>query len=434
MNENKTFKDFELRPIKGLKGFDFLVDDYQRGYKWTAQQALDLLNDIDEFSIEDGIYCLQPLVIKEHQKENKTIYELIDGQQRMTTIYMILSFINKVEPFYTIDYNTRKDSANFLNKIKMLENIDLSIELLENTSQLEDKINAYWEVFIKNNGNKGYDNVDNYHFYLVYQTIQLWFKNKNSKAVTYFQTKLLVHTHVIWYQINADEISERVFKNINSGKIALTNAELIKALFLNNCKDNANKELTHFKQNEIALEWDRIEYTLQNDEFWYFINEYSENDAKATRIDFLFDILKGKTKKEKDVYYSYRKYDQDIKKGEPLNWQEVKDLFERLQEWFENRTLYHLIGFIISQKFATIPSLISISKGKGKRELEKKMTDIIKNKFKEKEKKDNKYIYALDNLDYRELYPETLAVLLLFNIETYQTSDSNFKFPFDRFN
>lgn len=429
MNEKRTSGSFELRPIKNLKEFNFLVDDYQRGYKWTSQQALDLLDDINEFSIQDGIYCLQPLVIKKQQQESNTVYELIDGQQRMTTIYMILSSINRADPFYTIDYRTRGGSGIFLNNIKGLEIIDLDIALLDNISKLEDEINFYWEIFIKNNENQGYNNVDNYHFYLVYQTIQLWFKNKDLKAITNFQTKLLCHTNVIWYQINPDEISERVFKNINSGKIALTNAELIKALFLNNCKDDSNKELTNFRQNEIALEWDRIEYALQNNEFWYFINDDSENNEKATRIDFLFDILKGKNRKEKDQYYSYRKYDKDVKKGGQLNWQEVKDLFERLQEWFENRTLYHLVGFIISQNFKTISELITLSKGKGKGKLEEEMRDIIRKRF--KAQKDNKYL--LDNLDYKESPNETLAILLLFNIETYQTSDSNFKFPFDRF-
>lgn len=428
--EEITNPNFELRPIEELKGFNFFVDDYQRGYKWASQQVLDLLDDIDEFSIEDGIYCLQPVVTKETLKVDKKVYELIDGQQRMTTIYIILSIINKTENFFNIEYKTRNESAHFLETITTLPIVDLNNSFLDDVKILEANINLYWESYIKENIR--YNNVDNYHFYQVFQTIQLWFKNKNQKDIKDFYYKLLYHTNVIWYQVDKDEISERVFININSGKIALTNAELIKALFLINCKDDSNKELSENKQNEIAQEWDIIEYALQNDEFWYFINENPEKDDKPTRIDFLFDIIKQKSKSEKDPYFSYRKYATDIKIGNKLNWQELKDLFDRFQEWFENRTLFHLIGFIISQGFSSIPSLIQSSKGKGKDAFEEHLVKIIQKKFNSLNKV-GKLTYYLENLHYEETKRETLSVLLLFNIETYQISDSNFRFPFNRF-
>ena len=70
------------------------------------------------------------------------------------------------------------------------------------------------------------------------------------------------------------------------GKIPLTNAELIKALLIQGYKDNDNK---NNKQFELASEWDFIEYSLQNDDFWYFINK--EKNEKATRIEFIFELI-----------------------------------------------------------------------------------------------------------------------------------------------
>lgn len=43
------------------------------------------------------------------------------------------------------------------------------------------------------------------------------------------------------------------------------------------------------RQQEIASEWDNIEYTLQNDEFWLFLHEDCYN--RPTRIDFIFDLI-----------------------------------------------------------------------------------------------------------------------------------------------
>ena len=90
MNNNSI----ALKPINSLKGKKFFVPSCQRGYRWTERQVVDLLNDIWEFSRErdkDEIYCLQPVIVKHHGDK----WELIDGQQRLTTIYILLSYLKK---------------------------------------------------------------------------------------------------------------------------------------------------------------------------------------------------------------------------------------------------------------------------------------------------------------------------------------------------
>ena len=102
MAENKI----ELKSINELLGMKFFIPLYQRGYRWTEQQVKDLLNDIWEFSKkkkqEYEFYCLQPLVVKLMSDEEKTKckldnndewYEVIDGQQRLTTVSLFLAAI-----------------------------------------------------------------------------------------------------------------------------------------------------------------------------------------------------------------------------------------------------------------------------------------------------------------------------------------------------
>jgi uncharacterized protein with ParB-like and HNH nuclease domain len=81
--------------VQSLLSEHFYVPKYQRGYRWTKKQVEDLLNDIDRFTpsneCKDTWYCLQPLVVKKDEDKG---WLLIDGQQRLTTIKLILLHLN----------------------------------------------------------------------------------------------------------------------------------------------------------------------------------------------------------------------------------------------------------------------------------------------------------------------------------------------------
>lgn len=124
MNRKITLETKLVGDIKG----DFYVPSYQRGYRWGVSEVERLLDDI--YSTEGkSNYCLQPVVVK----KNGNRYELIDGQQRLTTIYLIYRFMNEEssgfidEPRFTLSYATREKSEDFLKSIdesRKEENID----------------------------------------------------------------------------------------------------------------------------------------------------------------------------------------------------------------------------------------------------------------------------------------------------------------------
>ena len=280
MNRNKI----ELKPISELLGMNFFIPSYQRGYRWTKQQVEDLLNDINAFALEkESWYCLQPLVVKKMSDKDKTIselsventwYEVVDGQQRITTIRLFIHYFNEMwegkqklsEP--ELKYQTRKKSTKFLKNIEIIE--------------IDNETN-----YAKSEENENLDNIDFYHISTAYETIHNWVKtNKEFKRDTFkdtFQNK----TQVIWYEIKDASNPIDTFVRINMGKIPLTNSELIKALFLQ--KRNFDDRTAELRQLEIAKEWDGIEYSLQNDDFWWFLNK-EKNDISA-RIEFLFDLM-----------------------------------------------------------------------------------------------------------------------------------------------
>lgn len=353
MTENKI----ELKSVRELLGMKFFIPSYQRGYRWTEQQVKDLLNDILEFSQkkkhESKYYCLQPLVVKRKDKdvlssikaatsieevENllKGSWEVIDGQQRLTTIFLILSVLGETS-VYSLEYETRNCSKEFL------ENFN------------EEKKN---------------DNIDYYHIIQSKETVKSWFGKVEEKKND-FKEILLNDVKFIWYE-SVDENPIKVFTRLNIGKISLTNAELIKALLLNR-SNFGEKDSEHLKlrQQEIASEWDYIEYTLQNDEFWLFLREKGYD--RPTRIDFIFDLIcEQKTLgtfhnigtddyKTFRYFYEYFKQNEEVQDSKQnakqktkidICWSKVKDYFQTFKEWFDDLELYHYIGYLVEYNYS----------------------------------------------------------------------------------
>lgn len=415
------------KTIGELLEYKFFIPSYQRGYRWTERQIEDLLEDINAFiptpiekTDRKTWYCLQPLVIKECDEKTKSKnnlqgiwYEVIDGQQRLTSIFLLIHYANemwvgkqKISEFQ-LKYETRDQSFEFLQKQKIDEITD--------------------EAIID------YDNIDFHHITKAYNKIHDWVKNFKKKYKkdfdnNDFQSKLKSNSKVIWYEVSAEKDAIEIFTRINMGKIPLTNAELIKSLFLNSSNFlNSIPEEIRLRQLEIATEWDRMEYSLQNDELWYFINN-SEN-ILPTRIEFLFDIMKNidGIKNGSDQYSTFRFFAEKFKSKNKDeiddNWKEIKRIFQTIEEWFTDRELYHKIGYLITTG-EEIKELLKEVKNKQKQEF-RKILDI---KIAEKVKCNN-----LEELGYgNNLLIRN--ILLFHNIQTMlkNKNESN-RFPFNRY-
>ena len=438
-----------LKTIGELSGLSFFIPNYQRGYRWTRQQVKDLLNDINEFDAsKDGFYCLQPLVVRlRNEKDivtkihetnklseireilNKSVgkWEVIDGQQRLTTIYIILRSLDSNEP-YSLEYATRAKSREFLlNMDKYDEN----------------------------------ENIDFYYMDQAKKTVKEWLKPDFDKGA--FLDKLKNKVNFIWYE-SVDEDPIKVFTRLNIGKIALTNSELIKALFLNR-SNFAGKSMDslRLRQQEIATEWDKIEYTLQSDEFWLFLHDKGYD--RPTRIDFIFDLicnenaldienLNKEDEKEKvigtDEYRTFRYFyeyfkssHQDGNNDEKKQlqkteraWQIVKSYFQTFNEWYNDLVLYHYVGFLLAVGSISIKQLVNFWKAKkDKKEFVRYLKDEIKKAIGDN---GTDYQYKEDGSD----KTKCRSLLLFHNIQTVinqnhaqQSNDKYkigtfYKFPF----
>lgn len=414
------------KAIGELLDFNFFIPSYQRGYRWSERQIEDLLEDINAFiptqiekSDKKTWYCLQPVVVKECVERTKiendlqgTWYEVIDGQQRLTSIFLIIHYANEMwvgkqkVPEFQLKYETRENSFQFLKQ--------------QEINELKDEVEI------------DYENIDYYHISKAYNKIHNWVKNfKNTYQKDFdnndFQSKLKSYSKVIWYEIEVEKDAIEIFTRINMGKIPLTNAELIKALFLNSSNfPNSESEEIRLRQLEIASEWDRIEYSLQNEELWYFINN-SDNEL-PTRIEYVFNIMKNieGIQNGNDQFSTFRffseKFKSNTKDEIDNNWKEIKRIFQTIEEWFSDRELYHKVGFLITSGENLTDLLIDV-KSSQKNDF-KKLLDL---KISEKIECDN-----LEGLEYGD--GRIKNILLLHNIHTMLANkNETSRFPFDRF-
>ena len=159
---------------------------------------------------------------------------------------------------------------------------------------------------------------------------------------------------------------------LNIGKIGLTNAELVKAILLNSSNFNKDRgDTLRLRQQEISSEWDRIEYTLQKENFWLFLNETCYENP--TRIDFIFELMCERnilgleedelryigTDKDKSFRYFYQYFSRE---NASINycWEQVKALFNTFVEWYDDLQLYHYVGFLIVCRPTELTKLVGL--------------------------------------------------------------------------
>lgn len=380
----------DTKLVAEIKG-EFYIPSYQRGYRWGADEVTRLLDDVYQNGKKN--YCLQPVVVR--KKDNT--YELVDGQQRLTTLYLIYKYMKNVNPFFSnpafsLTYQTREQSADFLN------DLDLS---------------------------KAEDNIDFWFISNAYKTIQNWFEQDMQIRVMHIFEYFKEDVKIIWYEVgeNVDAIS--LFTRLNIGKIPLTSAELVKAMFLS--RDNS-ANMDREKQEEISLQWDNIEKELHNDSLWYFLTNNIKNKYQ-TRIDLVLDLIAGKDDSSREKYFTFFKFD-EMRKEKSLDdiWRKIQQTFLVLKDWFENHELYHKIGYLIASNTLTLHQVFALSENKTKIEFNSLLNGYIKKSIS-------------INGNYSELsYEKTLeykkisTLLLLFNVESVRRNGEHTQwFPFDKF-
>lgn len=410
--------DENYKSLKDVVGFSYVIGSYQRGYRWGEVNVREFLEDIFEDklvedhtfkksdymdenevicelkgNIRDTEYCLQPLVLK----KNGESYSVIDGQQRLTTLYIIIKALcsvsdKKFPAKFSIEYESREKSKEFL-------------QMLSDASEST--------------------NIDAAYIFQAYCFAKDWFLARNKSFVelldenfvecdenrlvsafaTYLRSILLTKTKFIWDEIgessaDMNKKEQKIFADRNTGRLELTDSELIKSLFMNPEYYGRGEVNLKDRQTLISEIWDIYENELHNDELWKFLPVSSSNReeyALLTRMDAIFLLLTRKNKIERNQYEENSLFKavkqwidnkiRNAREGEDYDkassfvmisaWREVCDLFDGIKELFNNNELYNLLSLYTmiesedSKKLDKYLEVLSAAKNK--------RTEIMKN-------------------------------------------------------
>lgn len=451
-----------LKKISDITDFKFFIPSFQRGYRWDIMQVEDLLNDIKEYiDIEnkESFLCLQPVVVyekknkddkqNENQNENEKdkTFVVIDGQQRLTAIAIIKYYLSEhkeqLKKFdYKIEYEKYDKSLSDLLKPYDEENM---------YNNIHDKVKA-----ILGNNTRS---LDEYHIILSYLSIAKYFNELNDKDKYIKEFKKLFSSTIdnysiqfIWYNVT-DEIQDdekkaiEIFTRLNIGKIPLTDAELIKALFLkkDNFKDNIDNDVNKIS---IANLWYEMEKDLNDDSFWYFLSK--DNIPRNKRINLLL-ILNSEIDSINNVqnYNLFSEYYKKMKNNSYSDiWAKIKQIYYTLKEWYHNYEMYHYIGYLTNldynlktlyEKYHTPREIVINSKNEKIKKLNKQIQrDNIKNIIRKELNLSEQLDLEIENITYGKGVKKILLFLEIFSaIKANESSIGKLKneivyrFPFN---
>lgn len=275
-------------------------------------------------------------------------------------------------------------------------------------------------------------NIDFFHIYQAYTTIKDWLEETFPADTDSHLYKLCNYVKekvkVIWYEVGAEADPIVLFTRLNVGKIQLTNAELIRALFLSDTPNGMENR----RKYEMAIQWDNIEKQLRDDDdaFWAFITRKRAEDY-PTRIDLLFDLMCHKQDAEKDPLFTFFKMEERLKHADRDSvWQEVINAFLQLKEWYKNNVCYHKIGYLIASGSKTMADLLDEARGKRKSEFMKRLDEMIAESITWSTNDKDSYW----DLDYHKDYNRICRILLLFNVQSIISYCVRQRFPFNKYN
>ncbi|MCY3689509.1 MAG: DUF262 domain-containing protein [Gammaproteobacteria bacterium] len=370
--------NLELKPVSEITG-SFRVAGYQRGYRWRDLEVKCLLNDI--LGSEGQDYNLQPVVVK---RDGENAWELVDGQQRLTTLYLIFQFMqrerlkNAGAP-YSIKYDTRPKSKTYL------QNPDAEL---------------------------ANENVDFFHIYSAYECIRAWFDEHDTPRqviADQLYRYLKKSVSVIWYQADRRLDPTELFTRLNIGKIRLTDAELFKALLL-----SRNRKYSGIadRRYEIAAQWDQIERDLQHPENWAFVADNAA-DESPTRITLLLDTIaqvpRAQARRQFQTFNALREMVDN--NGVKKVWDKVVQLHALVLGWHENRDHYHKVGYLVAVGDCRFSDLVSLVSGKAKSEFDALLNSRISETL-------NLTRSKVEELSYESDKRKCSDLLLLMNVET----------------
>lgn len=371
----------------------FLIPEYQRPYSWTSEQIGTLFNDIWEFtcneggSDREGTYFLGSIVSYENDNREQ---EIIDGQQRITSIFLLLRAI------YTklngVDEKTEK-AKYFINKIepliwkthKLTGKVDYSSVLLNSKVISETENEILKNILETGEINEELD--DNYskNYNQIFNLIE---EKSVENALMIYEFIYALLNQVIILPITADsqETALTIFSTLNDRGLPLSDADIFKAKIYNHLKDKNEKQDFIEKWKELEEDTQNISESIQQLFYYYmFYLRAKENDRNST--------TPGLRK-----YYSANKFKKLLETNILEDLREILNIWEVIAEpkknienenWSKNKDILKVLNILTSypNEFWKYPVIVYYLSHKNKENFEKSFLKFLRKLYVELLKK-----------------------------------------------
>ena len=333
----------------------YLIPSYQRGYKWASDNTgavTILLNDLKKaFEVKKKEYYLQYITVKETRVDQDTVLELIDGQQRLTTLSILIAVaanVLKEKDFANdkLNYEVRGDF--FQTAIHSDLPQYLKEDWVEPNNFSQDKhyiISAARRIdkFIVDT----YDSTD---------------ERKTFFAFVTDNVKIIVNV------VDRGN-SERVYSNLNSNKVILTEAELIKGILLTKVTRSDDKrkrfrEITE-ERMKLGMLWDEMARWCNSPEvrsFYFKDKKDGMTELMKFALYYKYPETSYNEKKDPKDYPLFNCY-LDLPNHQEA-YQAIVDSYRVLRDLYDDAEIYNLLGYIMSVEKAPLNSCVEMVKPK----------------------------------------------------------------------
>lgn len=267
----------------------YVIDYFQREYKWEKKHIEQLLYDLDfafHESYQDGDtiddipnykpYFMGPYIVSRHH----TMYSLIDGQQRLTSLTLLLIYIVKHFP------DTRDDLEKLIYKRSFKkESYNLNIEGRERVMDF---------LFKDVDFDRTNMSVSEINILSRYSDIEDLFPERlrDSDKIILFSYWLLNKVVLVQILSYSDDNAYTIFETMNDRGFNLTSSEMLKSLLLSKIKDAEVRRRCDQKWKENIQRLVSVDKDCEQDFFraWlrgrYLINVKDTSDIDAIGIGF----------------------------------------------------------------------------------------------------------------------------------------------------
>ncbi len=231
--ENKYLKELSIKKL--FKSGNYIVPIYQRNYAWSEQEINQLIDDINDYCKENkdkkenekNNYYIGTLVV--YKKDN--IYEVIDGQQRLTTLYILISVLKnkfeKGEIHFVVESKEKLQEA--LKEIFENINFNLKFESREKSQK------ALKEIFESKISPKDELNTSIINGY---EIIEKKLKQLENEELGLFVEYLFLNVQILRVEVPQDTDLNHYFEIMNNRGEQLEKHEILKSRMLNVIKEN----------------------------------------------------------------------------------------------------------------------------------------------------------------------------------------------------